>query len=280
MQIIHSLSTLRETLQHWRSTGDAIALVPTMGALHAGHMALVDAAHAYASKVVMSIFVNPTQFGPKEDFSRYPRTLEADVALATTHGVDALWVPDVATMYPSGFATSIHVAGVSEGLCGAFRPGHFDGVATVVCKLLQQVQPDVALFGEKDYQQLAVIRRMVADLDMSVMIHGVPIMREEDGLAMSSRNRYLSVDERALAAGLYAQLQRAATRISSDEAVSDVCKQTSESLIQQGFTKIDYVQYVNAAITPLDRFEVGGRLCAAVYLGTTRLIDNVAVGSE
>lgn len=280
MQQITDLPHLRETLQHWGNAGARIALVPTMGALHAGHMALVDAAKQQADKVVMSIFVNPTQFGPSEDFSRYPRTLEADASLASKHGVDALWIPTVATMYPSGFVTSIHVKSVSEGLCGVFRPEHFDGVATVVCKLLQQVQPHLALFGEKDFQQLAVIRRMVRDLDVPVAIAGVPILREDDGLAMSSRNRYLKDNERVLAASLYAQLQRAAARIAAGEAVHSVCEGASQALLSEGFTRVDYVEYVDDFIARLSAYASNGRLCAAVYLGSTRLIDNVVVGEE
>jgi len=193
-QHLSDFPALRAAVAAWRGAGERVALVPTMGALHEGHLHLVAEAKRLAPRVVVSIFVNPTQFGPNEDYARYPRDVAADLAVLSGAGADAAWTPDVATMYPAGFATRIDVAGLTDGLCGPLRPGHFSGVATVVTKLLNQVRPDVALFGEKDFQQLQVIRQVVSDLDMAVAIHGVPTIREADGLAMSSRNRYLSVE--------------------------------------------------------------------------------------
>jgi pantoate--beta-alanine ligase len=194
-QEITTLQMLRETVARWRAAGDSVALVPTMGALHAGHMALVNAAQAEAKRVIVSIFVNPTQFGPGEDFTRYPRPIVRDMEYLRKAGVDAAWLPSAEQMYPQGFKTSIHVAGVSAGLEGDARPGHFDGVATVVAKLLLQVMPDVALFGEKDYQQLCVVQRLAQDLNIPSHIVGVPTVREADGLALSSRNMYLTAEQ-------------------------------------------------------------------------------------
>ncbi len=204
---------LRAKVREWRAAGDTVALVPTMGALHAGHLALVERGLAACRRVVVSIFVNPTQFGPAEDFSRYPRDAERDLGLLAQAGADAAYLPDVAAMYAPGFATTVHVAGLTEVLCGPIRPGHFDGVATVVSKLLLQALPDLALFGEKDFQQLQVIRRMVRDLDIPVAIEGVPTVREADGLAMSSRNRYLSESERRQAAVMHAVLREVAAAV-------------------------------------------------------------------
>jgi pantoate--beta-alanine ligase len=216
MHLVHTVAELHATLQPWRAAGERVALVPTMGNLHAGHLSLVSRAHELGECVVVSIFVNPLQFGPSEDFERYPRTLEADCALLEAAGVDVVFAPGVRDMYPGGYppATTVAVGGaLTEILCGAFRPGHFAGVATVVNILFNLVAPEVAVFGEKDYQQLAVIRRMAADLGMSVRIVGAPTLREADGLAMSSRNQYLSPEERRRSAGLHAALAAAAAQL-------------------------------------------------------------------
>lgn len=278
MDTISTLSALRALLQNWRQAGQRIALVPTMGALHVGHMALVEYARKHADKVVMSIFVNPTQFGPNEDFDRYPRTLEADQTLAAQYGVDAIWAPTVAEMYPEGFATSVHVAKLGEGLCGAHRSGHFDGVATVVSKLLLQALPDIACFGEKDFQQLAIITRMVTDLNIPTDIHGVPIVREEDGLALSSRNRYLSEPERDIAPMLHNILQHTAGELRTSSPVALTLEHASQMLLHAGFASVDYLEYVDSAtLEPQSILSSKGRLVVAAYLGKTRLIDNIEV---
>jgi pantoate--beta-alanine ligase len=277
MQIAHRLPDLRRAVSELRREGARVALVPTMGALHAGHMALVDAARATGAKVVASIFVNPRQFGPNEDLSRYPRPAEADKALLIAHGCDLLWMPGVDDMYPAGFATNVSVSGVSEGLDGAARPGHFDGVATVVSKLFNQVRPDTALFGEKDFQQLGVIRRMVADLDFGLEIVGVPTAREADGLALSSRNAYLSADERKRAVALPAALAEAKRAIEAGEATA--IPAAMASLAAAGFVT-DYVSLVDAATLGDPRPGHARRLLAAARIGTTRLIDNLHVDPE
>lgn len=274
MQVVHRLSDLRRAVAELRGDGAQVALVPTMGALHTGHMALVDAARETGAKVVASIFVNPKQFGPTEDLSRYPRPAEADIALLTEHGCDVLWMPGVEEMYPAGFATTVSVSGVSDGLDGAARPGHFDGVATVVAKLFNQVRPDAAYFGEKDFQQLAVIRRMVADLDFGLAIFGVPTVREADGLALSSRNAYLSADERALAVALPRALTEAKRAIEAGE--DGAIDAALASLADAGFTT-DYVELVDAASLGAPVRGQPRRLLAAARIGTTRLIDNLPI---
>lgn len=277
-QSITSISSLRAIVSGWRADGARVALVPTMGALHAGHMALVKAARAAADKVVVSIFVNPTQFGPNEDFHRYPRPIERDLDLLAEHGADAAWLPTVEEMYPAGFSTTVTVAGVSEPMDGQARPGHFAGVATVVSKLLLQVMPDVALFGEKDYQQLCVIRRIVADLNMPVEILGVPTMREADGLAMSSRNQYLSEQERAVAPVLYAALQDVAAHFSKQNSMDSVLEDARARILAAGFHKIDYLDLRDGtSLAALTQYQPQSRLLVAAHLGTTRLIDNIAL---
>lgn len=277
-QSIRSLDELQATVAQWRKAGEHVALVPTMGALHEGHLSLVKAAQAKAERVVVSIFVNPTQFGPNEDFHKYPRPLDQDLTLLEKAGADAVWLPSVEVMYPAGFATSIHVAGVSEGLCGASRPGHFDGVATVVAKLLLQAMPDIALFGEKDYQQLSLIKRLVKDLNIPISILGVPTLREKDGLAMSSRNRYLSPEERVIAPQLHAALQEAAGKLKQGGETSDILTAAEKQILAAGFTRLDYLELRSEdTLAPMDAYNAPARLLAAAWLGSTRLIDNVKV---
>lgn len=255
-----------------------LALVPTMGALHAGHIALVEEAKRRAPCVMASLFVNPTQFGPNEDFGRYPRREAEDARMLEESGCQLLWIPSVADIYPDGFSTSIRVGGVSDRWEGEARPGHFEGVATVVAKLLISVAPDVALFGEKDFQQLAVIRRMAVDLNIPVEIAAVPTVRERDGLALSSRNAYLSKDERRRAIALPEALERARKSILEGAPVRPALEIARKSLVQAGFSRIDYVALVDAStLEPLDEPRGGMRLIAAAIIGTTRLIDNLAV---
>jgi pantoate--beta-alanine ligase len=255
-----------------------VALVPTMGALHAGHMALVAEAKKRAESVVASIFVNPTQFGAGEDFGRYPRKEADDSKMLEEAGCDLLWTPSVEDIYPDGFATTVSVHGVSDRWEGEARPGHFDGVATIVAKLLLSVRPDVALFGEKDFQQLAVIRRMIMDLNIPVEIVGVPTVREADGLALSSRNAYLGPDEHQRAAALPNALKTARGAIRGGNAVGAALQQAKQSLVDAGFLRIDYLVLVDAAtLEPLDEPRGGMRLIAAAVIGSTRLIDNLAV---
>jgi pantoate--beta-alanine ligase len=277
VQTIRQTALLRSAIAAFRAEGAGIALVPTMGALHDGHMALIEAAKREGRKVVASIFVNPKQFGPNEDLARYPRREGTDSKMLGEAGCDLLWAPGVEEMYPDGFATNIAVTGVSDGLDGAARPGHFDGVATVVAKLFNQVRPDVALFGEKDFQQLAVIRRMVADLDFGIEILGVPTQREDDGLARSSRNLYLDETERARAVALPRALGVAAREIERGGEVATALASAHDMLAAAGF-EVDYVSLVDAetlAENPAPDRPL--RLLAAAKIGTTRLIDNIAV---
>jgi pantoate--beta-alanine ligase len=258
--------------------GGSVALVPTMGALHAGHMTLVAAAKKRAERAVASIFVNPAQFGEGEDFGRYPRREAEDLSMLEQAGCDLVWLPSVHDVYPPGFATTVSVSGVSERWEGEARPGHFDGVATVVAKLLLSVRPDVALFGEKDFQQLAVIRRMVSDLSIPVEIVGVPTVREADGLALSSRNTYLSPQEREHAAALPRALEAARVAIRDGMPVAEALQRGKQSLVDAGFVRIDYFALVDAAtLEPLEQPADRMRLIAAAMIGTTRLIDNIAV---
>jgi pantoate--beta-alanine ligase len=280
---VNRLADLREAVDTLRARGP-VALVPTMGALHEGHLTLVREAKKRAASVVVSIFVNPTQFGPNEDLDAYPRQLAEDSRLLEAEGVDLLWAPPVDEVYPEGFATTVSVSGVSEGLCGASRPGHFDGVATVVAKLFNQVRPDLALFGEKDWQQLAVIRRMARDLDLTQPradgIHGVPTVREADGLALSSRNRYLSPEDRRRAAVLPQAMREAIARIELGEQVSSVLLALKQALGEGGFASVDYAELADAeSLAPLgDLGNRPARLLVAARIGGTRLIDNMAVG--
>lgn len=278
MQIVRSPDALRAAVAALREGGDTVALVPTMGALHAGHRALIAEAGRHAARVVVSIFVNPTQFGPDEDLAAYPRDEAADIAALEAAGCDLLWAPPVAAMYPDGFATTVSVAGVTDWLEGRARPGHFTGVATIVAKLFNQVRPDVAIFGEKDFQQLATVRRLVRDLDLPVEIVGVPTVREADGLALSSRNAYLGADERRAAVALPAALRSAAVAIRTGEPVATALEEARRRLTAAGFGGIDYVALCDAAtLAPVDRLAAPARLLAAARIGRTRLIDNLAV---
>jgi pantoate--beta-alanine ligase len=256
----------------------SLALVPTMGALHAGHMALVEEAKRRAERLAATIFVNPAQFGPNEDFGRYPRRESEDARILEAAGCDLLWMPAVSDIYPNGFSTSVHVSGVSDRWEGEARPGHFDGVAIVVAKLLLSVRPDVALFGEKDFQQLAVIRRMVEDLNIAVEIAAVPTVREEDGLALSSRNAYLTEEQRAHAVALPRALEYARDAIRGGTQVRLALDTARKSLIEAAFSRIDYFALVDAhSFEPLEAPAGEMRLIAAAAIGTTRLIDNLAV---
>jgi len=278
VQIIRQLSGLRERTKLIRESGRSIALVPTMGALHDGHMALVELAKRQADHVIVSLFVNPRQFGPNEDFEKYPRSEEADAARLADAGVTSLWMPPVSEVYPDGFSTSVVVAGLDDVLCGAARPGHFEGVATIVAKLLNQVRPDVAVFGEKDWQQLVIIRRMVRDLDMDVELVGMPILRDTDGLALSSRNAYLSEAQRKTALALPQALRRAAAGIESGGAIERALAAAKAEILSAGFGTVDYVALVDAgSLQPLVTLDREARLLGAARIGATRLIDNFPV---
>jgi pantoate--beta-alanine ligase len=282
VQTLNRIDPLRLAVERLRLDGP-VALVPTMGALHEGHLTLVREAKARAAHVVVSIFVNPLQFGAGEDLDAYPRQMARDAQLLEAEGTSLLWAPAVEEMYPDGFATNISVSGVSDGLCGAARPGHFDGVATVVCKLFNQVRPDLALFGEKDWQQLAVIRRMARDLDLSLpkaeAIVGVPTVREADGLAMSSRNAYLTADERRIAAELPAAMAEAVAALRQGAEVSQTMADLASRLLDAGFAGVDYAEVREAnSLVPLDRLGAApARLLVAARIGRARLIDNCKV---
>ena len=281
MQIVRELSALPQALDALRARAPRVALVPTMGALHDGHLTLVGHAPDRADAVVATIFVNPLQFNDPMDLERYPRTETADAAALEAAGCDLLWMPTPDQLYPPGFATSVQVAGVSERWEGEHRPGHFDGVATVVAKLFAAVRPDIAIFGEKDFQQLAVIRRMASDLNLGVEVVGHPTVRGEDGLALSSRNALLSEEERARAPELHRLLQRAASQLRVGIDVSEALTSVEEGLASAGFGKVDYVALVDpASLKPVERLKGGGRLIAAVFLGKVRLIDNICVDPD
>ena len=279
MQIIRDIAMLHRAVTALKQAGKSVALVPTMGSLHDGHLSLVRMAKRVADHAVASIFVNPTQFGPNEDFAAYPRDEARDAALLVEEGVSLLWAPDVGTMYPGGHSTHIEVAELGADYCGAARPGHFDGVATVVAKLFNQVRPDVAIFGEKDWQQLAIIRRMARDLDFGIDILGAPIARDADGLALSSRNAYLSDAQRAAATAFPEALNAAAQAIAGGADVANTLAKAEAAIVMGGFDSVDYVALADAdSLERLSAFRKPARLLAAARIGKTRLIDNLPVG--
>jgi pantoate--beta-alanine ligase len=277
VQIVRSSEELARAVAALKRSG-RLALVPTMGALHAGHLALVEEAQRRADRVAVSIFVNPMQFGQGEDLDRYPRRESEDASMLERAGCDLVWLPTVPDIYPQGFSTKVSVSGVSERWEGEVRPGHFEGVATVVAKLLLSVSPDVALFGEKDFQQLAVIRRMVRDLDIPVEIVGVETVREPDGLALSSRNAYLSAEERSRAVALPNALTAAREAMLAGASVGTALRDAKQALVDAGFLRIDYLALVDSAtLDPVEELRGELRLIAAAVIGTTRLIDNLPV---
>lgn len=283
-EICTRLADMRALIGAWRRSGDTIGLTPTMGALHDGHLDLVSLAKSKARRVVTSIFVNPRQFAPHEDFDRYPRDLTADAAKLAPHGADLIWAPDTAEMYRPGFATRVEVEGAALGLETDFRPHFFGGVATVCTKLFSQVTPDFAVFGEKDYQQLCVIAQIVRDLDLPLEIVPCPTRREADGLALSSRNAYLSPDERRLAPELYRALTTLRDSVLGGMDIADAAAAASDRIISAGFRQVDYVAVRDAATLAMpsvprigDADRPALRILTAAWLGKTRLIDNIAV---
>ncbi|MDP3858065.1 MAG: pantoate--beta-alanine ligase [Stagnimonas sp.] len=280
MRTVHTVAELRAQLAAWRTAGERIAFVPTMGNLHAGHIELVRQGRQRAQRVVASVFVNPLQFGVNEDFGRYPRSLPQDAAQLITAGCDLLFAPGVEEVYPQGVgATTVRVAGVTEMLEGEFRPGHFDGVATVVNILFNLVQPDVALFGQKDYQQLAVIRRMVADLRLPLEVVGVPTLRAEDGLALSSRNQYLSAEERARATTVHRVLSRIAEGLRAGRRDYEVLQSEAALTLQRAGFRPQYVAIRSAELLEPAASATDWVVLVAAFLGTTRLIDNLVVAA-
>ncbi|MDR3376274.1 MAG: pantoate--beta-alanine ligase [Ancalomicrobiaceae bacterium] len=278
VEIVRRLADLRSAVGGWRRQGLVSAVVPTMGALHDGHISLVQAALARADRVVVTIFVNPKQFNAATDLVNYPRAEASDIAKLETCGAHLLYLPAIEEIYPPGFATTVSVTGISEGLCGAFRPGHFDGVATVVAKLLLQTGAELAFFGEKDFQQVKVIERMVRDLDIPVEIVACPTVREADGLALSSRNLRLGAAEREQAPRLAAILFATADRLQAGAAVAATLEAASAEIIAAGFRTVEYLELrAESDLRPLDTLERPARLLVAAWLGETRLIDNVAV---
>ena len=279
MIVLKEIQPCRDAVRAAQKKGDLVGLVPTMGALHEGHLSLIRTAKRECNYVAVTIFVNPTQFRPGEDFEAYPRRSEEDLAACRSCGVDLVFAPDVATMYPGGELTAVHVPGVTDGLCGANRPGHFDGVATVVTKLFHIVPADRAFFGEKDYQQTVMIRQLVRDLNIPIQIVACPIVREPDGLAMSTRNVYLSEAQRAHAASLYQALSAARKRVDAGERdVAAITAAIREEIPAAGPAEIDYVEIVDATtLEVLSEVDRPARICLAVRIGACRLIDNVGV---
>lgn len=277
-EILRDLPGLRARVRGWQAAGEVVGLVPTMGALHAGHLSLVAAAQADCARVIVSIFVNPRQFNNPDDLARYPRTEQADAALLARVGVDLVFVPDGAVVYPPGFATTVAVSGVSSGLDGDFRPGHFEGVATVVAKLFIMTGADRAYFGEKDFQQLQVVRRMAEDLNLAVAVVGCPTLRAADGLALSSRNVRLSAAERAQAPALYVAMQACAVAVRAGADIAAAEQAAHAAIMAAGFRAIDYVAVRAAAdLQPMAAWDRPARIMAAAWLGGVRLIDTIAV---
>jgi pantoate--beta-alanine ligase len=277
-QVIRSSAELREKVAGWKRSGMLVGVVPTMGALHDGHLSLARAARAQSDRVIVTIFVNPMQFNAAEDLLKYPRDEARDLALLEAEGVDVLFAPDVTEVYPEGFETQVSVKGVSEPLEGAFRPGHFDGVATVVTKLFGMTQAGRAFFGEKDWQQLQVVQRLVLDLNIPIRIIGCPTIREEDGLAMSSRNVRLSPQERALAPALHRIMQDAAAALRAGNAMEPELEKARAAILAAGFRSIEYLELRSVdGLKPVAPFEDGARMLFAGWLGDVRLIDNIAV---
>lgn len=282
LKTVHTVADLRSAIALQRAAGKRIALVPTMGNLHAGHISLVDTARLYADIVVATVFVNPTQFAPDEDFSSYPRTLDGDSKMLAEAHVDILFAPNVNEVYPDGFSTSVNVEGITNCLCGLDRPTHFKGVSTVVTKLLLQALPDVAVFGKKDYQQLQVIRRVAKDLDIPVQIEGSQTWREADGLAMSSRNAYLSDEERAIAPILYKIISEIAWHITDGKPVASLLEEGIKTILNAGFKSVDYLEVRDAeTLVPVERMGTRrARVFIAAHLSKARLIDNVSVSKK
>lgn len=276
MEIITTVADMKARVAEWKAQGLTIGLTPTMGALHEGHMSLMEAARQACDKVVTSVFVNPIQFGPNEDYDNYPRDLEHDAAIAESKGIDVVFHPSVEEMYPPNYNTYVVMETLTDTLCGAKRPGHFRGVCTVVNKLMNIVQPDKAFFGQKDAQQLAIIKRMVADLNMNVTVVGCPIVREEDGLAKSSRNAYLSEEERVAALCLSRAIFAAQEAIENGERnASTISKLVADTIEAEPMSRIDYVEVVDLAnMQPVETLGEAGLVAIAVYIGSTRLIDN------
>jgi len=276
MDVIETVREMQATAEALRQAGQTIALVPTMGYLHEAHLELMRVGKRHADKLVISIFVNPTQFGPSEDFNRYPRDPEGDLDKAKSVGVDIVFMPPVEEMYPHGFQTTVSVSQLSQHLCGLSRPGHFNGVATVVCKLFNITKPHIAIFGQKDYQQLSIISRMVMDLNMDIQIIGVPTVREPDGLAMSSRNAYLSQDQRPSALCLKKSLDIASMMVKEGhQKASDIKKAVEDLIRSHPYTEIDYVSICDpVTLEEIDHVEKSTLLALAVKVGQTRLIDN------
>lgn len=280
LRTLRRVDALRDTVARWRRSGQRIGLVPTMGALHDGHMALVAKAREENARVITTLFVNPTQFGPTEDLGNYPSTFDADLGLLREAGVDVVFAPEREVMYPDGFSTTVKVSGLTDMLCGGTRPGHFDGVTQVVAKLLNLGQADRAYFGQKDWQQLAVVRRMARDLNFPTEIVGIPTVRADDGLALSSRNAYLTEEERAAAPSLHRTIADAAARIAAGHGASGVCATAASDLLAAGFRAVDYLECRTAETLELVETPRPGtaRVFAAAKLGEARLIDNVPVG--